>query len=150
MNNISARLYEEKVHPMDNGSLCAIIQVEGHKLLITPRWETCGEIRVVLECSCGFSTEESPGRGCWQWGHNESKAAELDDDHADILFLGLVNGKRKQQFRAGCTDGKSVGATVEWRWLAELVFKNYSERLRTKRLGFRAWKESLFLVQALS
>lgn len=131
----------EKIHPMDNGTLWLSASSEGHDLEYHQVWQSCGEIQMVVECSCGFSTVEAPGRGCWQWGHNVPHTACLDDLHADLLILAL-----DQASRQGLWD---IGAPVEWLWLAELIHRDYSKRFKDKKLGFRAWKEAQMLVEAL-
>ena len=82
------QVWSEKIHPMDSGSLQFEIEVEGHVFSYRQVWENCGEIHEDFTCSCGFSTTEAPGRGCWQWGHNEPSKARLDATHAALLLLG--------------------------------------------------------------
>jgi len=82
------QVWTEEIHPMDRGSLQFEVEVEGHTFTYRQVWENCGEIHEDLNCSCGFGTTEAPGRGCWQYGHNEAREARLDATHAALLLLG--------------------------------------------------------------
>lgn len=83
----------------DSGSLHLRVEVKGHDFSRRERWENCGEILELFECSCGFVAVRAPGLGCWQQDHNVERHDALDATHAALLLLGAAEAVRSD---AGC------------------------------------------------
>ena len=83
------KVWEEKIHSMDNGTPRILVETEGHRLEIYWWWENCGLVGETIECSCDFHSTQYSGNGCWQWGHNEPENHVLDGEHAQLILDGL-------------------------------------------------------------
>ena len=76
-----------KLHPMDNsGSQGYRITVTDgeHVLTVRNRWENCGLIQEIVECSCGFVSTQHGDGGCWQYQHDKPRQHKLDDLHRQM------------------------------------------------------------------
>lgn len=120
---IDTELWLEKIHPMDNiGHVAFEVKDDQHELSYYNRWETCGIIREVIECSCGFYSESHTGGGCWQWGHDKrQRHSQLDMPHAKLM-LGGVNEAKKQ------FDVPGSMRPMQWQGLAYLILAHLGKQ----------------------
>ena len=55
-----------QIHSMDNlGTKVGTVHIDGHTMNIDIFHENCGVTITTFDCSCGFSSAEQTGYGCW-------------------------------------------------------------------------------------
>ena len=79
-----------QLHPMDHNEsgLSVKAELDGHTMTVHNVWENCGIIREVAECTCGHTSEQHPGGGCWQYSHNKPQTHNFDGIH-QRLYDGI-------------------------------------------------------------
>lgn len=107
----------EKIHHLDHvGHLFFHVQDQAnlHALRYYQFWENCGVVGERFECSCGFSSTEHSGGGCWQYNHKEPvRHGIIDTVHANLILDATWHAIEEE-----------VGFAREWRALAMLAIKD--------------------------
>ena len=125
---MNIKIWTDKIHDMDNGSLAFTVETDGHMLSYSQWWENCGETGETFECSCGFGSTETRGCGCWQQHHDiPQQHGEIDTFHADMILSALEQAKQND-----------IGYPAEWRGLAMLAVANVGKKPRSMSLLKRA------------
>ena len=125
---MNIKVWTDKIHDMDVGSLAFTVETAEHTLSYSQWWENCGETGDTIKCSCGFSSTEARGAGCWQQDHDVAQQhGEIDILHADMILSALERAKQG-----------NVGCPAEWRGLAMLAVANVGKKQGSMSLLKRA------------
>ena len=93
----TSKLTQVAIHSMDWGSLSGVIECDDHAMKIEPGYADCGVTWEDVKCSCGFSSHEFSGNGCWQHGHDGPAEDHVFDATHEPIYKAAQAWLRQQE-----------------------------------------------------